>query len=177
MRSFWKPYFIWKSHLIKIIIIIIIIIYYVAIATVIFSHVKITCYFHVWRYHVFARKLTWYFIGVYLIKSNLLQIILQWRLTPQPGISIGIRPWGHLNTFSFFVIFITIVIVIVITGRSFLCEQRLQCILVCKSTYREKVACACGIVSPWTLIWTKSSRLKECLEALLDCKRSTSNYT
>ena len=39
-------------------------IYYVAIATLIFSHVKVTCYFHVWRYHVFARKLTWYFIGV-----------------------------------------------------------------------------------------------------------------
>ena len=43
---------------------------YVAIATVIFSHVKITCYFHVWRYHVFARKLTWYFIGVYIINYN-----------------------------------------------------------------------------------------------------------
>ena len=42
-------------------------IYYVAIATVIFSHVKITCYFHVWRYRVFAPKLTWYFIGVYII--------------------------------------------------------------------------------------------------------------
>ena len=40
---------------------------YVAIATVIFSHVKITCYFHTWRYQVFARKLTWYFIGVYII--------------------------------------------------------------------------------------------------------------
>ena len=38
-------------------------IYYVAIATVIFSHMEITCYFHVWRYHVF----TWYFIGVYII--------------------------------------------------------------------------------------------------------------
>ena len=45
-------------------------IYYVAIATVIFSHVKITSYFHVWRYHVFARKLTWYFIGVYIIKGT-----------------------------------------------------------------------------------------------------------
>ena len=33
----------------------------------IFSYVKITCYFHVWRYHVFARKLNWYFIGVYII--------------------------------------------------------------------------------------------------------------
>ena len=44
-------------------------IYYVAIATVIFSHVKITCYFHMWRYRVFARKLTWYFIGVYIIKD------------------------------------------------------------------------------------------------------------
>ena len=40
-------------------------IYYAAIATVIFSHVKITCYFQ-----VFARKLTWYFIGVYIIKSH-----------------------------------------------------------------------------------------------------------
>jgi len=47
-------------------------IYYVAIATVIFSHVKITCYFHVWRYQVFARKLTWYFIGVYIINRWLL---------------------------------------------------------------------------------------------------------
>ena len=44
-------------------------IYCVAIATVIFSQVKITCYFHVWRYHAFARKLTWYFIGVYIIKG------------------------------------------------------------------------------------------------------------
>ena len=44
-------------------------IYCVAIATVIFSHVKITCYFHVWRCHAFARKLTWYFIGVYIIKG------------------------------------------------------------------------------------------------------------
>ena len=43
-------------------------IYYVTIATVIFSGVKITCYFQVWRYHVFA-KLTWYFIGVYIINN------------------------------------------------------------------------------------------------------------
>ena len=43
------------------------VIYYVAIATVIFSHEKKTCNFHVWRYHVFALKLTWYFIGVYII--------------------------------------------------------------------------------------------------------------
>ena len=43
-------------------------IYYEAIATGIFSHVKITCYFHMWRYRqVFARKLAWYFIGVYII--------------------------------------------------------------------------------------------------------------
>ena len=42
-------------------------IYYVAIATVIFSHVKMTRYFHVWRYHVFARTFTWHFIGVYII--------------------------------------------------------------------------------------------------------------
>ena len=38
------------------------------LATVIFSHVKITCYFHTWRYQVFAWNLTWYFIGVYIIK-------------------------------------------------------------------------------------------------------------
>ena len=46
--------------------------YHVAIATVIFSHVKITCYFHMWRYHVFARKLTWYFIGIYIINIIIL---------------------------------------------------------------------------------------------------------
>ena len=43
-------------------------IYYEAIAAVIFSHVKIACYFHMWRYQVFAQKLTWYFIGVYIIR-------------------------------------------------------------------------------------------------------------
>ena len=42
----------------------------VTIATVIFSRVKITCYLHVWRYHVFARKFTWYFIGVYIIENH-----------------------------------------------------------------------------------------------------------
>ena len=29
---------------------------------------KITCYFDVWRYHVLMRKLTWYFIGIYIMK-------------------------------------------------------------------------------------------------------------
>ena len=42
-------------------------IYYVAIATIIVSHVKVACYFYVWRNHVSARKLTWYFIGVYIL--------------------------------------------------------------------------------------------------------------
>ena len=46
---------------------------YVTIETVIFSRVKITCYLHVWRY-VFARKLTWYFIGVYIINANIFHI-------------------------------------------------------------------------------------------------------
>ena len=41
-------------------------IYDVAIATVIFTHVKITCYLHVWRYPVLMWKLTWYFIGGYI---------------------------------------------------------------------------------------------------------------
>ena len=31
------------------------------------SHSKGHGYFHMWRYQVFARKLTWYFIGVYKI--------------------------------------------------------------------------------------------------------------
>ena len=53
-------------------------IYYVAIATVIFSHVKITCYFHMWRYQVFTRKLTWYFIGVYIIK-RFIHLFNNWR--------------------------------------------------------------------------------------------------
>ena len=42
-------------------------IYYVTITTVISSHVRITCYLHMWRYEVFAGKLTWYFTGVYII--------------------------------------------------------------------------------------------------------------
>ena len=37
---------------------------------IIFSHAKITCYFHMWRYQLFMRKLTWYFIGVYIIKMT-----------------------------------------------------------------------------------------------------------
>ena len=46
-------------------------IYYVTITTVIFPRVKITCYFHLWRYEVFARKLTWNFTGVYKIRSDI----------------------------------------------------------------------------------------------------------
>ena len=41
----------------------------VVIATVIISHVQITCYFHMWRYQVFMQKLTLYFIGVYIIST------------------------------------------------------------------------------------------------------------
>ena len=52
------------------------VIYHVAIAMVIFSHVKITCYFHMWRYQVFAWKLCWYFIDVYIIKSIIIIIII-----------------------------------------------------------------------------------------------------
>ena len=36
-----------------------------AVATVISSRFKITCYFQ--RYHVFACKLTWFFIGFYIM--------------------------------------------------------------------------------------------------------------
>ena len=45
-------------------------IYYVVIAKAIFSHVKITCYFDMWGYQVFGRKLTWYFIGVYIVNID-----------------------------------------------------------------------------------------------------------
>ena len=48
-------------------------IYYVAIAMVILSHVKIPCYFHIWRYQIFAQELTWYFTGVYIINMFILQ--------------------------------------------------------------------------------------------------------
>ena len=33
-------------------------------------------YFHIWRYQVFARKLTWYFIGVYIINNSILDVIV-----------------------------------------------------------------------------------------------------
>ena len=39
--------------------------YYVTLTTVISSRVKITCYFHLWRYEVFARKFTWCLTGVW----------------------------------------------------------------------------------------------------------------
>ena len=35
------------------------------------SRVKMTCYFQMWRYHVFARKITGYFIGVYKINNSI----------------------------------------------------------------------------------------------------------
>ena len=52
-----------------------------------FSHVKITCYFHMWRYQDFMQKLIWYFIGVYIIilvfnsENDLNKVIIQhWKL-------------------------------------------------------------------------------------------------
>ena len=38
-------------------------------SNLLFSRVRISCYLHVWRYHVYARKLTLYFTGVYIIKK------------------------------------------------------------------------------------------------------------
>ena len=65
--------------------------FYEAIATVIFSHVKRTCYFHMWRYQAFAQKLTWYFIGVYIINWYIKRLALSQGyychcLVPLPGI-------------------------------------------------------------------------------------------
>lgn len=45
-------------------------IYYLTIATMIFPRVRLTSYFHVLRYYVFARKLAWYFLGVYIINQH-----------------------------------------------------------------------------------------------------------
>ena len=55
---------------------------YVAKATVIMlsSRVKI-CYLHMWRYEVFAWKLTWYFTGVYIIKVNITPYLFISRLS------------------------------------------------------------------------------------------------
>ena len=55
-------------------------IYYVTITTVIASLVKIKCYFHVWKYEVFARKLTWYCTGFYIINCHIIHDCIQ-RLT------------------------------------------------------------------------------------------------
>ena len=57
------------------------VIYYVAITRVISSRVKITYYLHVWRYEVFAGKLTWYFTGVYIIKGNRKEITKKEAIT------------------------------------------------------------------------------------------------
>ena len=65
-------------------------IFYVTVATMISSHVKITCYFHVWRYHGFARKVNWYFTAVYIINILIpLPFHYQQSLLHQ-------QPWVHL---------------------------------------------------------------------------------
>ena len=75
-------------------------IYYVAIATSIFSHVKITCYFHLWRYHVFARKLTWYSIGVYIIKINMIINYTIGLDFPLLSLWIFLKNQGFLHVFA-----------------------------------------------------------------------------
>ena len=66
-------------------------IYHVAKAMVIFSHVKITCYFHMQRYQVFAWKLSWYFIGVYITKCIIIIFII---ITTMYS---GTLPYCHLR--------------------------------------------------------------------------------
>ena len=75
-------------------------IYYVTINTVISSHVKITCYLHVWRYEVFAGKFTWYFTGVYIINKFSSSYTwrrhkLWWLFTQLLNIKSW---WRHLNS-------------------------------------------------------------------------------
>ena len=76
---------------------------FVALATV-----KVICYFHMWRYHVFAQKLTWYFIGVYMIRENkqwfcykkfwwVLRLILWKILSPCPPMSSSPKKQGVIN--------------------------------------------------------------------------------
>ena len=52
-----------------------------AVMIMISSRVKISCYLHVWRYEVFAGKLTWYFTGVYIINGQIsyLKLRYAWR--------------------------------------------------------------------------------------------------
>ena len=73
-------------------------IYYVAKAKVIFSHVKIS-------HEVFARKLTWYFIGVYIIKRSICWVswcrtILE-RLRRVNMVKFSLQDWeGLVDSFA-----------------------------------------------------------------------------
>ena len=71
------------------------VIYHVAIAMMVISNVKITCYFHVRRYHVFTRKLTWYFIGGCITRQNLCRR-LQFEEQEQLWITLLALTWKPL---------------------------------------------------------------------------------
>ena len=63
---------------------------FIALATV-----KVICYFHMWRYHVFAQKLTWYFIGVYMKREN-----KQWFCYKQFWWVLRLILWKNLESLS-----------------------------------------------------------------------------
>ena len=77
-------------------------IYYVAITRVISSRVKITYYLHVWRYEVFAGKLTWYFTGVYIIKTYIYAVLRNWNVQMAPKRAEKLSVVRFFLQFTFF---------------------------------------------------------------------------
>ena len=74
-------------------------IYCLAITTMIFSCVKITCHFYVQRY-VFVLRLTWYFIVVY-IKNGIYFIIYYFKRTDFPSFNGANIDVGAVRTSVF----------------------------------------------------------------------------
>ena len=77
----FNSFLVWKARFII----------FVAKAKVMFSHLKITCYFHMWRYQVFAWKLTWYLIGVYITHPVDVCNILVSAISLLPGFENGLE--------------------------------------------------------------------------------------
>ena len=72
---------------------------YVIIAMGIVSLVKIARYFHVWRYHVYEWKLTWYFTGVNIINKYLAPYWLFPMNIARPRNISGDKNWDEFKSF------------------------------------------------------------------------------